>query len=116
MPYIKSNDGRRKALQNADTAQSAGELNYQIFWFIKGSKEIGNVERKWIVQWFVSKFLGKSPNYQRYNDLTGALIRCHREIKRRLDEDVQFLLDILDSYDDEINIYENLKINENGDV
>ena len=35
MPYIKANDGRREALRNGEPALSAGELNYQIFYYIK---------------------------------------------------------------------------------
>jgi hypothetical protein len=60
--------------------------------------------------------LGDKPNYQKYNDLTGALIRCAVEIKRRLNIRATILLDILGSYEEEINKYEDKKIIENGDV
>ena len=64
----------------------------------------------------VRQFIGDKPNYQRYNDMTGCLIRCHREIERRLNEDACFLFDIMNSYDDEIAKYEDTKIESNGDV
>lgn len=127
MPYIKSNDGRRKALQNGETALNAGELNYQIFYYIKhrdhlqysglakAPSEIFDIEFNRI-KTFVDNFLGDKPNYQRYNDMTGALLRCYKEVKRRLNETPTELLIILDCYDGEIAKYEDLKINENGDV
>lgn len=65
---------------------------------------------------FTDQFLGENPNYQRFNDLTGALVRCGIEIKRRLGIEAVVLCDILLSYNDRINIFEDLKINENGDV
>ena len=110
MPYIKSNDGRRKALQNGDVAESAGELNYQCFYYIKHNvSEI-------LIRDFVDQFLSQGKNYQRYNDMTGALIRCYREVKRRLNYKADFLIEVLDSYDKEIEKYEDIKIIENGDV
>jgi hypothetical protein len=48
--------------------------------------------------------------------MTGALVRCYAEIKRRLQQDVDFLLELLASYNDNINKYEDIKILENGDV
>jgi len=48
--------------------------------------------------------------------MTGALIRCYVEIKRRLNIDADYLIEICASYDDEIAKYEDLKIIENGDV
>jgi hypothetical protein len=112
MPYIKSDDDRREKLRNGEPALTAGELNYQIFYHIK--KGIYNCN---IIECFVEQFLGANPNYQRYNDMTGALIRCYKETYRRLHIDISKLLwDIMESYDDDIARYEDLKINENGDV
>jgi hypothetical protein len=111
MPYIKTNDGRREALQRGEPALTAGELNYQIFYHIKHS-----LYTKSIIECFVEQFLGEKPNYQRYNDMTGALIRCGKEIIRRLKKDSLFLIDIMESYDDEIAKYEDEKILENSDV
>jgi hypothetical protein len=73
------------------------------------------------IERFVKQFLGEKPNYQKYNDMTGALIRCTREIKRRLNTGfenifIEIILKRLDSYDDEIAKYEDFKISENGDV
>lgn len=116
MPYIKSHDGRREALQKADVARNAGELNYQIFYFWKHSGALGILNREYVIRKFVEQFLGKRPNYQKYNDMTGCLYRCRKEIKRRLNEDAKLLKEILDSYNVEIDNYEDLKIQENGDV
>lgn len=115
MPYIK-NDGRREKLQKGDIPQNAGELNYQLFYFLKYNPSLSNEERKRICEKFVKQFVGDSPNYQRYNDMTGCLVRCYCEVKRRLFFDADFLLDILGSYNKEIDIYEDLKIKENGEV
>lgn len=112
MPYISSKNDRRKKLRNGDTAQNAGELNYQIFHYIKHAKKID--ER--IIEDFVHLFLGSKPNYQKYNDMTGCLIRCKKEVERRLDFYPDFLITIMESYDEEIAIYEDLKIKENSDV
>jgi len=64
----------------------------------------------------VRQFLGEKPNYQRYNDMTGALIRCAFELKRRLNIQVDVLLEVMVSYNEEIDKYEDLKIAENSDV
>jgi hypothetical protein len=111
MPYIKSTDGRREALQKGESALNAGELNYQIFYYVKY-----NGFNQSIIRGFVEQFLGTKPNYQRYNDMTGALIRCGKELERRLNYNSTFLLDIMEEYDDEIAKYEDTKIIENGDV
>ncbi len=120
MPYIKSKNGRREKLQKGNPAKNAGELNYQIFHFIKYNVRSLGLDHSYILIYvcsFVQKFLGEKPNYQKYNDVTGVLIRCSKEIKRRLNLDVEKLFkSILDSYDEEINNYEDLKIYENGDV
>jgi hypothetical protein len=127
MPYIKSNDGRREALQRGDPAQSAGELNYQIFYFVKHSRIVIEKDLYWkigereamtfTIMDMVIKFVGEKPNYQRFNDMAGCLILCAKEIKRRLCVDLQYEFNIIiDSYDALIATYENLKINENGDV
>ncbi len=120
MPYIKSDDGRRKALRNGEPALIAGELNYQIFYYIKHINEHYDIENEWCIEdikRFVEQFLGRKPNYQRYNDMAGCLSLCYKEIKRRLKIDVKDLLSgIMESYDDEIVKYEKKKIIENGDV
>lgn len=124
MPYIKSGDGRREALQRGEPALTAGELNYQIFYYVKhfdGFKVLDVLnpvdEAKFIIKKYIDQFLGEKPNYQKYNDMTGALIRCTKEINRRLlGVNPYILLEIMTSYDDEIAKYEDLKIKENGDV
>ena len=115
MPYISTKDCRREKLRNGEIALNAGELNYQIFYYFKHTK------RNWIrdlknIKKFVDNFLGKTPNYQKYNDITGAIYRCNKEIIRRLDTGAYVLIAVLKLYDDEIEKYEDLKIIENGDV
>jgi len=121
MPYIKKDNGRREALQRQETALNAGELNYQIFHYIKhnyitSDKRI--IFDKVIT--YVRNFLGTNPNYQRYNDITGCLLRCGLELQRRykeIPEEILFILiDILETFNDEINKYEDTKIETNGDV
>jgi hypothetical protein len=113
MPYIKSGDGRREALQRGEPALLAGELNYQIFYFVKHSQLLfGDSE----IKGFVEQFLGEKRNYQKYNDMTGAIINCYIEIKRRLKIDADILLLIIESYSEEIARYEDEKIISNGDV
>jgi hypothetical protein len=114
MPYIKK-DGRREALQREESALTAGELNYQIFYYLKHTKD-SHVFQIIKVQEFIKNFLGDKPNYQRYNDMTGCLIRCYKEIQRRLNIDAKFLMDIMNSYDYEIDNYEDEKYQINGDV
>lgn len=116
MPYIKSDNDRREKLQNAEPALNAGELNYQIFYYVKNNKIVHYIIQGQQVKQFVKNFLGNKPNYQKYNDMTGCLIRCAKEIRRRLGIDPFMLIEILNSYDNEIANYENLKIKENGDV
>jgi hypothetical protein len=118
MPYIKSNDDRRRKLQDGDIAQNAGELNYQIFYYLKHyTYKPYNLNNSVQVYIFVNNFLGNNPNYQKYNDMTGALIRCKKELERRVGlYNHDFLIDIMDSYDNEIAKYEDKKIIENGDV
>lgn len=114
MPYISRLDNRRQELIDGDTARNAGELNFQIFAYVKkcGNNSICYAQ---IID-YVNAFLGVSPNYQKYNDLTGALICCYKELKRRLNIDCKYLLFLLYSYDKEIADYEDKKIIENGDV
>jgi hypothetical protein len=118
MPYIKSDNDRREKLRNGESALTAGELNYQIFYFVKHSSNLLNKNKidERIIRDFIEQFLGENPNYQRYNDMTGALIRCYVEIKRRLGIELDLLLEIVESYNEEINKYEDTKIIENGDV
>ncbi len=114
MPYIKDTNNRRQQLRDGYMAESAGELNFKIFVYVKecGDKTVCYAQ----IQDFVSEFLGRTPNYQKFNDMTGALIRCSKEIKRRLGFDLPVLAEIMHSYDEEIADYEDLKIVENGDV
>jgi hypothetical protein len=118
MPYISNKDNRREALQRGETALTAGELNYQIFYYVKHKMSQGfPVPEQSIVRCFVEQFLGAKPNYQRYNDMAGALTLCAKEIKRRMGIDItEAFKDIVDSYDDIIAPYEDTKIIENGDV
>jgi len=113
MPYIKSDNDRRKQLQNNDVAQNAGELNYQIFYYIKHSQDLCKPLH---ILFFIHRFLGLTPNYQKYNDMVGCLTLCYKEVKRRLNIDAKYLLDLIDGFDNEIAKYEDIKIIENGDV
>jgi len=119
MPYIKK-DGRRELLQQGEPALTAGELNYQIFYYVKHQAPPLIAERQYyVIKAFVYQFLGEKPNYQKYNDITGALVRCQREIERRIPAKHEIecmILELLNSYDDEIAKYEDFKILENGDV
>ena len=124
MPYISAKDDRREKLRKGEPALLAGELNYQIFYYIKHHYTeqlsvngcVGLEIIKETVREFVDNFLGEKPNYQRWNDMTGVLIRCGFEVKRRLNIDTEFLLDIMKSYNARIDAYEDLKIQENSDV
>ena len=116
MPYISKNDDRREKLRNGEPALTAGELNYQIFYYVKHNKELTEGICKDRIRKYVDQFLGEKPNYQRYNDMTGALVRCNRELGRRLDKWSGWLRIVMDSYDDEIAKYEDIKIKENSDV
>ena len=118
MPYIKKDNDRREKLRKGTPALNAGELNYQIFYYVKHQAETSfETERFYVViKAFVDQFLGENPNYQRYNDMTGGLIRCYKEIKRRSGVKIDILIDIMDNYDDEIGKYEDIKIEENSDV
>jgi len=116
MPYISKQNNRRKELQNGATAQSAGELNYQIFYYIKHNRGLFCGEDRLVIEKFINQFLGDKPNYQKYNDMTGVLVRCYAEVERRLDCNAIILYEILGGYDDEIAKYEDIKIKENGDV
>jgi hypothetical protein len=111
MPYIKANDGRREALRKGDPALSAGELNYQLFYYAKH-----NLDSVALAYDFVCQFLGEKPNYQRYNDMTGALVRCSKEVERRLNKKADYLYTLMEHFDEEIAKYEDLKILENTDV
>lgn len=112
MPYISKQGNRREVLQRGEPALTAGELNYQIFYYVKHTDKIDSV----IIKDFVEQFLGNKPNYQRYNDMTGCLVRCAKEIKRRLNRNADILFQIEDNYDEEIARYEDMKIISNGDV
>ena len=114
MPYIKDENNRRLELRNGAIAQNAGDLNCQIFSYVKYCED--RPIDKSMIETYVKNFLGDKPNYQKYNDMTGCLVCCGKEIGRRLGFILPMLLDILDSYDEEINDYEEEKIIENGDV
>jgi len=117
MPYIKSGDGRREALQRGEPALLAGELNYQIFYYVKHlPKYHYSIDVEGQIKQYVKQFLGEKPNYQKYNDFVGALINCWIEIKRRLGIEADVLLLIIESYSEEIAKYEDEKIISNGDV
>ena len=75
MPYIRK-EQRGHALVNPE---NAGELNFAFTVLIKG-------------------YLGDKPNYQRFNDVLGALEGAKLEMARR-----------------KLYEYENIKIAENGD-
>jgi len=80
MPYIKTE--RRLAIDDGAIPKNAGELNYALT----------KIAHKYLVT-------GTKINYQRFNDIVGALESCKLEIYRRL-----------------VAEYENKKIIENGDV
>lgn len=114
MPYISKNDNRREELRNGKPALNAGELNYQIFYYVKHCKGVPCYAQ--IID-YVDQFVGDNPNYQRYNDMTGCLIRCYKEIQRRLNINLKDkFTEIMEKYDKEIEIYEDKKIKENSDV
>jgi len=117
MPYIKDENNRREELRYGDIAKTAGELNYQIFAYVKDCEYEGkpDVSPIQLIR-FVEQFLGDKPNYQKYNDMTGCLHCCYNEIERRLQISLDFLLEIIKMYDNEITWYEDKKIQENGDV
>ena len=112
MPYIKADDNRRETLRNGEPALMAGELNYQIFYYIKHADKVEIS----VIYSFVQQFLGDKPNYQKYNDMTGALIRCAKEVERRLNKKSNYLYRLMEYFDNEIAIYEDIKCKENGDV
>lgn len=122
MPYIKKFDKNgcniRKGLQKGERALNAGELNYQIFYYVKHNfipHAYSKVYKQ--IKKYVDNFLGDKPNYQRYNDMTGCLIRCEKEIYRRLEFPIALMLgNIMNSYDEDIDKYEDIKIDSNGDV
>lgn len=118
MPYIKPNNGRREKLQKGETALTAGELNYQIFYYVKHNYY--NIDHDYLfekIYCYISQFLGIIPNYQKYNDMVGCLVLCGKELKRRLGINIKRLLnEIINKYDSEIFAYEDCKILENGDV
>ncbi len=116
MPYIKDENNRRSELKDGSKAENAGELNFKIFIYVKDCLSKCIQPDIYIIKQFVDDFLGSKPNYQKYNDMTGCLIRCQKEIQRRLGLEAKMLRKIVDSYDNEIDIYEDQKILENGDV
>jgi len=120
MPYIKDENNRREQLRDGDIAKNAGELNYQIFSYLKSHLEKPFYSfapyDPWIIIDYVRAFVSKYPNYQKYNDMVGCLKCCYKEFYRRYGKEVKLLLEIIDYYDQEIGKYEDKKIVENGDV
>ncbi|MHA1844457.1 MAG: DUF6899 family protein [Candidatus Helarchaeota archaeon] len=117
MPYINSQNDRRKKLREGDIARNAGELNFQMFAYIKECLVYKKKIDSNVIYQYAVNFIGENPNYQKYNDLTGAFVRCYKEIKRRLDYNVkEMFCETLDLFDKEIADYEDLKISSNGDV
>lgn len=114
MPYIKSED--RVRIRNGELPMTAGELNFKIFDYVKSCLECEYSPKESVIIKFVKEFIGNKPNYQRYNDMTGCLVRCQKEIQRRLGFEFKFLINLMESYDKEIADYEDVKIAENGDV
>ena len=82
MPYISKNNDRRYELRKGEPALNAGELNYQIFYYIKHNNNRFFIIMATEIKKFVNNFLIQKKNYQRYNDMTGCLVRCHKEIKK----------------------------------
>jgi hypothetical protein len=78
MPYIKNI--LQVAIDEGDAPQSAGELNY-------------------VLTKTILKYLGDAYDYQRINDVVGALECCKLEFNRRI-----------------VIPYEDTKIEANGDV
>lgn len=114
IPYIKDENNRRQELRDGSPAQNAGELNFQIFTYVKYCGN--NTIQEGVIIAFIENFLDCKRNYQKYNDMIGCLLCCYKEIKRRLGINLDLLADISDSYDKEIADYEDKKIKENGDV
>jgi len=124
MPYIKDENNRREELKNGAKAEVAGELNCQIFVYLRSLIEErsdntciwnSSPDRVKLLN-YVQNFLGKNPRYQDYNNMVGALLLCTKEFKRRFGLKITELTNIIDMYDVEIGKYENLKITQNGDV
>ena len=96
MPYISKNDSRREALRKGEPALNAGELNYQIFYYIKhGSTCLRNSHLTEVmknqIKSYVDQFLGEKPNYQRYNE---DMIMNKIESQTKYDEGRKKLLEI----------------------
>ena len=95
-------------------------MNYQLFFYIKHFEPrqyLYSTRAIYTINIFIKQFLGDKPNYQKYNDVSGVMIRCYKEIERRLKLNVKDLfIEIMESYDKEINDYEDTKIIQNKDV
>jgi hypothetical protein len=115
MPYIKE---RREELDAGDIARNAGELNYQISRRVLKGETMAHSLRE-DIEHFCKQFVGVAPNYQKYNDMTGALINSCVELCRRGLQDrrnsSQFDV-LLKLYTTEIAPYEDTKIISNGDI
>ena len=123
MPYIKDENNRRQELRDNASAKTAGELNFQIFSYLRSHLNQDESLYTFKTDYdplqifdYVSNFLGMTPNYQKYNDMIGCLTCCYNEFYRRFQIKVKYLLNIIDLYNVEIAKYEDLKIKENGDV
>jgi hypothetical protein len=118
MPYIADFE-RRKALDNGDTALNAGELNYQISRRVLNKSAMCHSDKADII-YFIKRFLGSTPNYQKWNDVVGVLVCSSEELFRRelIDEEMfsAYYKLIAQLYDCCISPYEDKKCSENGDI
>lgn len=128
MPYVK--DGARARLDRDGVPMNAGELNYAVTWHMLHTGDV-----RIAVQREVARFLEfrrkpsataapRENNYQDFNDVMGALDGARREYRRRVGVQTLGDQDRLDAveyvatefYDNVVAPYEDIKINENGDV
>lgn len=121
MPYIKNENNRRNELKRGETAKCAGELNYQLFSYLLDNmlydnKLVYNFSNLRFLYVSMNNFLGDNPNYQRYNDLYGAVICCYDEFKRRYKIKPKILIKTLKLFNKQLADYEDEKIKTNGDV
>lgn len=123
MPYIKDENNRRQELKDGAVAETAGELNFQIFTYVKYQCLDHKIVDELKIIDYCKSFLGKNPNYQRYNDVVGCLYLCEKELKRRSRSSHIFrpsyeypVAELIDLFLSQIYNYEDEKIVTNGDV
>lgn len=119
MPYIAGKE-RRAELRGGAIAQNAGELNYQISKrVISQSNERGHTILEDMAH-YLEQYLGKTPNYQKWNDIIGVLVCSSEELLRRELIEPRTYYDynklICQIYDNYIAPYEDSKIISNGDI